>query len=139
MSSFTAAQALVANESDGKIQDEGRELECPVPMSPFAGELSKEVELQRALVAEAAMQSGPAVGRESVLFEDEWIMIVNKPRGLYCEHVFATVPSLLSSSGTSLTVTHCLHEPFAFVALLRVQAPLKDAMGSLSLVWTSSV
>jgi hypothetical protein len=103
MNSSMVAQAMAIRESDGEV-----EMDYPVPMSPFAGELSKEVELQRALVAEAAMKSGPAIGRENVLFEDDWLMIVNKPRGLYCEHVFATVPSLCSSSGMSLILTdHC--------------------------------
>lgn len=103
MNSSMVAQAVVVKESDGEVESD-QEMDYPVPMSPFAGERSKEVELQRALVAEAAMKSGPAIGRENVLFEDDWLMIVNKPRGLYCEHVFATVPSLSSSSGLSLTL-----------------------------------
>jgi len=77
------AQAMVAKESGGEVES-NQEVDFPMPMSPFAGELSKEVELQRALVAEVAMKSGPAIGRENVLFEDDWLMIVNKPRGLYC-------------------------------------------------------
>lgn len=78
-------------------------VDFPIPMSPFAGELSKEVELNRALIAEAAMKAGPAISKEDVLFEDAWLIVVNKPRGLYCEHVFATIPSLLISKGTSHT------------------------------------
>lgn len=103
MNSSMVAQARVLEESDGEVESD-RDIDYPVPLSPFAGELSKEVELQRALVAEAAMKAGPAIGRESVLFEDDWLMVVNKPRGLYCEHVFATVASLCSSSGSSLTL-----------------------------------
>lgn len=103
MNSSMAAQAMVVKENDGAIDSE-QDMDYPVPLSPFAGELSKEVELQRALVAEAAMKAGPAIGRENILFEDDWLMIVNKPRGLYCEHVFVTVPSLCSSSGSSLTL-----------------------------------
>lgn len=71
----------------------------PSPMSPFAGAKSKEIEYKRALVAEAAMKAVPAIGKDDVLFEDEWLMVVNKPRGFYSEHVFATVQSMLSSPG----------------------------------------
>lgn len=84
-------------------------VDFPVPMSPFAGELSKEVELNRALIAEAAMKAGPAISKEDVLFEDEWLIVVNKPRGLYCEHVFATIPSLLSSTGMSHTSVNFIY------------------------------
>jgi 23S rRNA-/tRNA-specific pseudouridylate synthase len=136
MSSFTVAQALVANESDGKVEED-RELEYPVPMSPFAGELSKEVELQRALVAEAAMKSGPAIGRESVLFEDEWIMIVNKPRGLYCEHVFATVPSLLSSSGESQAQLHMANRLDRDTSGIMVITKCREAAAKLTRAFTN--
>jgi hypothetical protein len=103
MNSSMVAQAMVLKESDGEVESD-QDMDYPVPLSPFAGELSKEVEFQRALVAEAAMKAGPAIGRDNVLFDDDWLMIVNKPRGLYCEHVFATVPSLCSSSGSFLTL-----------------------------------
>ena len=102
MNSSMVAQAIVLKESDGEVESD-HDMNYPIPLSPFAGELSKELEFQRALVAEAAMKAGPAIGRGNILFEDDWLMIVNKPRGLYCEHVFATVPSLCSSTGSSLT------------------------------------
>ena len=94
---------------EGNAEMGEENMDFPVPMSPFAGELSKEVELNRALVAEAAMKAGPAISKEDVLFEDEWLIVVNKPRGLYCEHVFATIPSLLSSTGMSHTSVHFIY------------------------------
>ena len=94
---------------EGNAEMGEENVDFPVPMSPFAGELSKEVELNRALVAEAAMKAGPAISKEDVLFEDEWLIVVNKPRGLYCEHVFATIPSLLSSTGMSHTSVHFIY------------------------------
>lgn len=93
---------------DGNAEIE-ENVDFPVPMSPFAGELSKEVELNRALIAEAAMKAGPAINKDDVLFEDEWLIVVNKPRGLYCEHVFATIPSLLSSTGMSHTSVNFIY------------------------------
>jgi 23S rRNA-/tRNA-specific pseudouridylate synthase len=50
--------------------------------------------LQRLTAELETSEAGPAIGRDNMLFDDDWLMIVNKPRGLYCEHVFATVPSL---------------------------------------------
>lgn len=103
MRSSVVAHSMVIKESCGEV-DSVLKLDYPVPLSPVPSQLSNEVELQRALVAEAAMKSRPAIGRESVLFEDEWLIIVNKPRGLYSGHVFETMPSLCSSSGWYLTL-----------------------------------
>jgi hypothetical protein len=75
--------------------------EFPIPLSPFGGESSKQIEYARAMVAEAAMKAGPAISRQDVLFEDEWLLVVNKPRGLYSEHVFESVLSNLIPSGSS--------------------------------------
>ncbi|KAG6542322.1 hypothetical protein Mapa_016247 [Marchantia paleacea] len=69
--------------------------EYPVPLSPFSGEIERAIEYQRAMVAETAMKSSPAISRNDILFEDEWLMVINKPCGIYSEHVLATIPSLL--------------------------------------------
>ncbi len=75
--------------------------EFPIPLSPFGGESAKQIEYARAMVAEAAMKAGPAISRQDVLFEDEWLLVVNKPRGLYSEHVFESILSNLIPSGSS--------------------------------------
>lgn len=36
-----------------------------------------------------------------MLFEDEWLIVVNKPQGVYCERVLASVPSILNDSADS--------------------------------------
>ncbi|KAL2644851.1 hypothetical protein R1flu_012438 [Riccia fluitans] len=81
---------------------EGEEIErvstYPVPLTPFSGETEKAIEYDRAMVAESAMKSGPAIGRSDILFEDEWLMVINKPCGIYSEHVLATIPSLLQTA-----------------------------------------
>ncbi|BBN03677.1 hypothetical protein MPTK1_2g25430 [Marchantia polymorpha subsp. ruderalis] len=69
--------------------------EYPVPLTPFSGEIERAIEYQRAMVAEAAMKSSPAISRNDIIFEDEWLMVINKPCGIYSEHVLATIPSLL--------------------------------------------
>lgn len=124
--------SMVAQEVEN-----GQEVDYPVPMSPFAGELSKDVELQRALVAEAAMISGPAIGRENVLFEDDWLMIVNKPRGLYCEHVFATVPALSSSSGETQSHLHMANRLDRDTSGIMVITKCREAAAKLTRAFTN--
>ncbi|XP_072996269.1 RNA pseudouridine synthase 1 [Typha latifolia] len=70
----------------------------PIPVSPPYPAQSKEVELRRAMTAEA--RSGAYSGADLV-FEDEWLAVANKPAGIYCE-------TLLSSLG-SATIQSELH------------------------------
>ncbi|CAM6082804.1 unnamed protein product [Calypogeia fissa] len=91
--------------------EEGDYSQYPVPLSPFSGELAKSIEYERAMVAEAAVKSGPAM-TSGVLFEDEWLMVVNKPCGVYCKHVLATIPSLLTPAADFSSVSRLtLHRP----------------------------
>ncbi|KAG0563308.1 hypothetical protein KC19_8G020600 [Ceratodon purpureus] len=136
VNSSMAAQAMVQKEGDGEVESD-QEMDYPVPLSPFAGELSKEVELQRALVAEAAMKAGPAIGRENVLFEDDWLMIVNKPRGLYCEHVFATVPSLCSSSVETEPHLHMANRLDRDTSGIMVVTKCREAAAKLTRAFTN--
>ncbi|WOH00476.1 hypothetical protein DCAR_0519839 [Daucus carota subsp. sativus] len=69
----------------------------PVPLSPPLPLISKEIELSRAMTA-ASKSSLFSLSRTHVLFEDDWLLAVCKPRGVYCEAVLASVPSLLSAS-----------------------------------------
>ncbi|CAM6105122.1 unnamed protein product [Calypogeia fissa] len=91
--------------------EEGDYSQYPVPLSPLSGELAKSIEYERAMVAEAAVKSGPAM-TSGVLFEDEWLMVVNKPCGVYCEHVLATIPSLLTPAADFSSVSRLtFHRP----------------------------
>lgn len=130
------AQAMVLKESDGEVESD-QDMDYPVPLSPFAGELSKEVEFQRALVAEAAMKAGPAIGRDNVLFDDDWLMIVNKPRGLYCEHVFATVPSLCNSSGDTQPHLHMANRLDRDTSGIMVVTKCREAAAKLTRTFTN--
>lgn len=72
----------------------------PVPLSPPLPSISKDIELSRAMSA-SSKSSLFSLSRSDVLFEDDWLMAVNKPQGVYCESVLASVPSLLNDSTDS--------------------------------------
>ncbi|KAL3698715.1 hypothetical protein R1sor_012791 [Riccia sorocarpa] len=87
------------NSVGGAVSEEvERASKYPVPLTPFSGEAEKAIEYERAMVAEAAMKSRAAISRSDILFEDEWLMVINKPSGIYSEHVLATIPSLLQTT-----------------------------------------
>lgn len=69
----------------------------PQPLSPLAGEQAKAIELERAMKAEAAMASQPAFTPADIIYQDEWLFVINKPSGIYSGHVLSTVNSLLAS------------------------------------------
>ncbi|XP_078168410.1 pseudouridine synthase family protein [Carex rostrata] len=70
----------------------------PVPLTPPYPALSKDVELRRAMSASA--RSG-AKFEFDVVFEDEWISVVNKPAGIYCEAILSSLSSSSSSIGAN--------------------------------------
>ncbi|XP_023742717.2 RNA pseudouridine synthase 1 [Lactuca sativa] len=69
----------------------------PVPLSPPLPAISKDLELRRAMSA-SSKSSLFSLSRSDVLFEDEWLIALNKPQGVYCETILASVPSLLNDS-----------------------------------------
>jgi hypothetical protein len=68
----------------------------PKPLSPLSGDSAKAIEYQRALRAEASMASRPAFCLADVIYQDEWLFVVNKPSGIYAGHVLETVTSMLA-------------------------------------------
>ncbi|XP_037433044.1 RNA pseudouridine synthase 1-like [Triticum dicoccoides] len=68
----------------------------PCPVSPPYPAVSKDVELRRALTASA--RSG-AYSSAAVVFEDEWLAVVDKPAGVYCEALLSALPCSTASSG----------------------------------------
>jgi 23S rRNA-/tRNA-specific pseudouridylate synthase len=79
----------------GSSESHAIKRDFPVPLTPPYPALSKEVELRRAMSASARSAAASQFG---VLFEDEWISVLNKPPGLYCD---AILSSLSSSVGES--------------------------------------
>ncbi|KAL5205861.1 hypothetical protein ABZP36_034070 [Zizania latifolia] len=70
--------------------------EYPCPVSPPYPAASKEVELRRAITASA--RSG-AYSSAAVVFEDECIVVVDKPAGVYCDALLSALPSSAAASG----------------------------------------
>lgn len=69
----------------------------PVPLSPPLPAISKNLELARAMAA-SSKSSLFSLSATDVIYEDEWLIAVNKPQGIYCESVLASVPRLLGDS-----------------------------------------
>ncbi|KAF5200129.1 Rna pseudouridine synthase [Thalictrum thalictroides] len=74
----------------------------PIPLSPPLPAISKQIELNRAMSA-SSLSSLFSLSSRDVVFEDEWLIVVNKPQGVYCENVLSSIPSLLMNS-TDLTI-----------------------------------
>lgn len=72
----------------------------PVPLSPPLPALSKDIEPNRALTA-SSKSALFSLSRSHVIFEDEWLIAVNKPQGIYCENVLCSLPDLLNDTGKS--------------------------------------
>ncbi|KAL8171749.1 hypothetical protein V2J09_023553 [Rumex salicifolius] len=98
MSSDCSSAGETVTQDDSKL--ETLTLIYPTPLSPPLSSLSKEVELSRAMSA-SARSSLFSLSRDDVVFEDEWLIVVNKPPGIYCENVLSSIPRLLQSSPIS--------------------------------------
>ncbi|KAF3779743.1 RNA pseudouridine synthase 1 [Nymphaea thermarum] len=73
----------------------------PVPLSPPPPLLSKNLELERALSASAkSSDSLLLISRNDFVYEDEWLVVVNKPSGVYCERVLSSVSRLLEAESS---------------------------------------
>ncbi|KAG9457896.1 hypothetical protein H6P81_002404 [Aristolochia fimbriata] len=72
----------------------------PTPLSPPLPAFSKQIELGRAMTA-SSKSSLFSMSRSEFLFEDEWMIGVDKPPGIYCEAVLASVGQLLRGPGGS--------------------------------------
>uniref|UniRef100_A0A0D9Y0C4 Pseudouridine synthase RsuA/RluA-like domain-containing protein n=1 Tax=Leersia perrieri TaxID=77586 RepID=A0A0D9Y0C4_9ORYZ len=71
--------------------------EYPVPVSPPYPAASKDVELRRAMTASSR---SAAYSSAAVVFEDEWLAVVDKPAGVYCDALLSALPC---SSGDAAT------------------------------------
>nr|XP_009789321.1 PREDICTED: uncharacterized protein LOC104236965 [Nicotiana sylvestris] len=77
----------------------------PIPLSPPMPDISKEIEPHRALTA-SLKSSLFTLSRSHVIFEDEWLIAVNKPQGIYCETVLSSLPALLTDTGANVSELH---------------------------------
>ncbi|XP_062004746.1 RNA pseudouridine synthase 1 [Rosa rugosa] len=79
----------------------------PVPLSPPLPPISKNIELARAMSA-SSKSSLFSLSRDDVVYEDQWLIVVNKPQGIYCETVLESVPKLLFDSAESVAGTEAI-------------------------------
>ncbi|OIT07611.1 rna uridine synthase 1 [Nicotiana attenuata] len=77
----------------------------PIPLSPPMPDISKEIEPHRALTA-SSKSALFTLSRSHVIFEDEWLIAVNKPQGVYCESVLSSLPALLNDTGANVSELH---------------------------------
>ncbi|CAI9103514.1 OLC1v1002011C1 [Oldenlandia corymbosa var. corymbosa] len=97
----------------------------PVPLSPPLPAISKNIELNRALTA-SSRSALFTLSRTHVLYEDQWLIAVNKPQGIYCENVLTSVSSLLTDvkdsemqvNGTELHLANRLDRDTSGVMLI---------------------
>lgn len=75
-------------------------LNYPIPLSPTLPLISKDIELNRALTA-SSKSALFNLSKHDILFEDEWLIALNKPQGVYCETLLSALPTLLSHSTDS--------------------------------------
>ncbi|KAF8401342.1 hypothetical protein HHK36_012276 [Tetracentron sinense] len=73
----------------------------PTPLSPPLPAISKQIELNRAMSA-SSKSSLFSLSPSDIVFEDEWLIVVNKPQGIYCESVLSAIPRLLEDSTNSM-------------------------------------
>ncbi|XP_070035949.1 RNA pseudouridine synthase 1 [Nicotiana tomentosiformis] len=77
----------------------------PIPLSPPLSVLSKEIEPHRALTA-SSKSALFTLSRSHIIFEDVWLIAVNKPQGIYCESVLSSLPALLNYTGANVSELH---------------------------------
>uniref|UniRef100_A0ACD5YKC7 Uncharacterized protein n=1 Tax=Avena sativa TaxID=4498 RepID=A0ACD5YKC7_AVESA len=80
--------------------------EYPSPVSPPYPAVSKDVELRRAMTASA--RSG-TYSSATVMFEDDWLAVVDKPAGVYCEALLSALPCSTAAAGGNPSTKPNLH------------------------------
>ncbi|KAJ1425516.1 Pseudouridine synthase, RsuA/RluB/C/D/E/F [Sesbania bispinosa] len=70
--------------------------ELPSALSPQLPAISKEIELSRAAIATSNSELF-SLSKNDILYEDDSLIAVNKPQGIYCENVLSSVPTLLQN------------------------------------------
>ncbi|XP_073272789.1 RNA pseudouridine synthase 1 [Primulina huaijiensis] len=89
----------------------------PAPLSPPPPAISKNLELNRSLAA-SSKSSLFSLSKTELLFEDEWLIAVNKPQGIYCESVLSDVQKLLNDNGEQLHLANRLDRDTSGVTLI---------------------
>lgn len=100
---------MMAEHIDGNSDNASRTLEnYPKPLSPPMPAVSKHIEQSRAMSASSRSSLFSLCRISDILFEDQWLMAVNKPQGVYCETILSSVNRMLDDSdghGNGLSCT----------------------------------
>ncbi|GAU21526.1 hypothetical protein TSUD_34890 [Trifolium subterraneum] len=64
----------------------------PIPLSPQLPLISKQIELNRATIATSNSQLF-SLSKTHIIYEDEFLLAVNKPQGIYCDNVLTSLQS----------------------------------------------
>jgi Lon-like ATP-dependent protease len=64
----------------------------PIPLSPQLPPISKQIELNRATLATSNSELF-SLSKTHIIYEDEWLLAVNKPQGIYCDSVLTSLQS----------------------------------------------
>lgn len=64
----------------------------PIPLSPPLPAISKQIELNRATIASSNSELF-SLSKTHTIYEDEWLLAVNKPQGIYCDSVLSSLQS----------------------------------------------
>ncbi|KAF8088690.1 hypothetical protein N665_0532s0050 [Sinapis alba] len=92
-------------------------LDYPKPISAPPPPISKDIELKRATEA-SSKSSLFNLTRDDVLYEDEWLMAVNKPKGVYCESVLSSAPKIIADSSNEFHLANRLDRDTSGVMLI---------------------
>ncbi|CAN8244750.1 unnamed protein product [Cochlearia groenlandica] len=98
-------KAMEAHHNLPKLSDSDPNRNYPKPISDPPPLISKDIELKRAMEA-SSRSSLFNLTRDYILYEDEYLMAVNKPKGIYCEALLSSAPQAISnlSSDSSIIV-----------------------------------
>ncbi|KAH9618017.1 hypothetical protein KSS87_008644 [Heliosperma pusillum] len=72
----------------------------PTPLSPPLPAISKDIELNRAMSA-SSNSSLFLLSKDDIIFQDQWLFVVNKPSGVYCETLLSSAPALIQQPADS--------------------------------------
>ncbi|KAJ4878349.1 RNA pseudouridine synthase 1 [Raphanus sativus] len=92
-------------------------LDYPKPVSAPPPPISKDIELKRAIEA-SSKSSLFNLTRDHILYEDEWLMAVNKPKGVYCEYVLSSAPKIILDSSNEFHLANRLDRDTSGVMLI---------------------
>ncbi|CAN7120427.1 hypothetical protein BRARA_K01185 [Brassica rapa] len=92
-------------------------LDYPKPISAPPPPISKDIELKRAIEA-SSKSSLFNLTRDDVLYEDEWLMAVDKPKGVYCESILSSAPKIIVDSSNEFHLANRLDRDTSGVMLI---------------------